>query len=399
VVTPGAHDLDIVGSGTILKATDQFNGRAILVIDAARNVRLRDFTLDGNRIGLEKQMDAPPVDASLRDYFPNSGVLLDRVQGAEVSNLTLANFPNLAIVASRAFKVRMHHLHVEDNGSLDQRRHNNGSGGIAFEDGTVEFEVRSSTFRRLRGNALWTRSVPGAPRQENGIFAANRFDAIGHTAVLIGNASKMRVEENTGASIGYPAEAVDPQTPPSALAATGNVDHSTYAKNQFEEVNGRCINLDGFHDGIVIRNQCADRRLPSEYPFGDIGIVMSNTDPAVDPANVELTGNVIDGSKYGGLLLIGHGHRVMGNQFEHLNKALCDGKNCPEPKEDPKLLESGIYFGRGGARPSPARANTVRDNTISGYKMKTRCIGAAPGVSLQANTLAANACSDFDLSR
>src|SRR5579883_411900 len=53
-VPADAHDLDIVGSGTILKATDEFKGRAILVIDGARAVRLRDFTMDGNRIVLEK---------------------------------------------------------------------------------------------------------------------------------------------------------------------------------------------------------------------------------------------------------------------------------------------------------------------------------------------------------
>ncbi|MBZ5604931.1 MAG: right-handed parallel beta-helix repeat-containing protein [Acidobacteriia bacterium] len=400
-VPPGAHDLDIVGSGTILKATDDFKGRAMLVVDGTRNVRLRDFTLDGNRVVLEKQLGAAPSETSLRDHFPNNGVLLDGVQGAEVSNLTLANFANLAIVVGRSSKVRMHHVRVEDSGSLDSQGHSNGSGGVAFEDGSTDFEVRSSTFHRLRGNALWTRSATGAPRQQNGLFAANRFDAIGRDAILIWHASRMRVEENTGARIGYPNEAVDPLAQPAAIGTFGNVDHSTYAKNQFEEVNGKCIDLDGFHDGIVMRNQCADRRLPDEYPFGHFGIVMNNSDPAGQPANIEITGNVIDGMKYGGLFLIGSGHRVMGNRFEHLNKAKCGGgkenRGCLHAKDEPKMFESGIYLGRGGAHRAVARANLIRDNTISGYKMETHCIVAAPGVSLQANTLGANTCSDFEM--
>ncbi len=402
-VPADAHDLDIVGSGTILKATDEFKGRAILVIDGARAVRLRDFTMDGNRIVLEKPVDPPPTQVSLRDHYPANGVLLDRVQGAEISNLTLASFANFPMLVSRSSRVRAHHLHVEDSGSLDTHGHNNGTGGIAFEDGASDFELRASVFRRLRGNGLWTRQAAGAPRPENGIFTANRLDAIGRAAILIWSASRMRVEENTGARIGFPSDAVDPLAQPAAIATFGNVDHSIYLKNRFEEVDGKCLDLDGFHDGAVTQNECADRRLPSEYPFGHFGIVMNNSDPAGEPANIEISGNVIDGAKYGGLFVIGSGHRITGNRFEHLNTANCEEgsqkQGCSYLKDEPKMLTSGIYLGRGGARPAVARGNTIRDNKVSGYKMKSRCIAAAPGVSLQSNTLGSNTCADFDLSR
>src|SRR5260370_5905776 len=53
-LAPGAHDLEIVGSGTMLKADDRFRGRAILVAEGAKRIRLRDFSLDGNRDVLEK---------------------------------------------------------------------------------------------------------------------------------------------------------------------------------------------------------------------------------------------------------------------------------------------------------------------------------------------------------
>ena len=400
-LAPGAHDLDIVGSGTLLKATNEFKGRAVLVIDGARNIRLRDFTVDGNRVGLEKQMDLPPPAARLRDETANNGILLDQVQGIEISNLTLANIPNFAILVSRSSEVRAHHLHIEDSGSLDAHNHANGTGGIVFEDGSKDFEVRSTNFRRLRGNALWTRSASGAPRQDNGVFASNRFETIGHDAILLWQASRIRVEENTGAHIGYPAENVAPEAVPAALASAGNVDHSAFVKNQFEEVNGNCFALDGFHDGMLMKNLCFDRKLPTDYPFGHIGIVMNNTE--TQAANIEITGNVIDGMKYGGLLLIGTGHRVIGNRFDHVNKAQCDdsGKNpaCVGAKNEPKMLAAGIYLAHGAARPSPAKGNTIRDNKISGFKIKSHCIVAAPGAALEANSLQANQCSDFDLVR
>jgi hypothetical protein len=402
-LAPGAHDLEIVGSGTLLKADDEFKGRAVVVAEGARNIRLRDFTIDGNRIVLEKPVSPPAAENPLRDHYLNNGVLLVHVDGAEISNLTMANIANLAILASRSSKVRIHHLRVEDCGSLDAKGHSNGTGGVALEDGTTGFEVRSSTFRRLRGNGLWTRSGSDAPRQDNGLFIANRFDAIGRDAILVWNANSVRVEENTGARIGFPNEAVDPLAQPAAIAVFGNVDRSTLAGNKFEEVNGKCIDLDGFHDGVVMRNECVNRRLPQEYPFGHFGIVMNNTDPKGQPANVEITGNKIDGMKYGGLFLIGSGHRVIGNRFEHLNTAECPeggGKfGCVYLKDEPKMLESGIYLGRGGAHPAPARGNTIRNNKVSGHNMKSRCIVAAPGVSLGANNLTANECSDFSLAR
>src|SRR5579862_716376 len=237
----GAHDLEIVGSGTILKATDEFKGRAVLVAEGVRNLRLRDFNVDGNRIVLEKPLDSAPPENALRQFYPNNGVLLDRIDGGEVSNLILANIANMAMIVSRSSKIRAHELRVEDCGSLDARGHSNSTGGVVLEEGTSDFEVRSSVFRRIRGNALWTHSNSGSPRLNNGIFSQNRFDAIGRNAILVWNAANIRVEENTGQRIGYPAETVDPVAQPAAIATLGNVDHSTYARNHFEEIDGKCI--------------------------------------------------------------------------------------------------------------------------------------------------------------
>ncbi len=42
----------------------------------------------------------------------------------------------------------------------------------------------------------------------------------------------------------------------------------------------------------------------------------------------------------------------------------------------------------------PARGNLIEGNTISGWKMKTRCIQAAPGVKISETELPAGAMSD-----
>jgi hypothetical protein len=403
-LAPGAHDLDIVGSsGTLLQATDQFEGRGILAGENARRIRLRDFAMDGNRRVLEKPLDTIPGQNAFRSSYRNNGLFLDRIEGLEISNVRISGITNFAILISRSSEVRIERVEVEDSGSRNAHGRNNTTGGILLEEGCANFAVRNCVFHRVRGNALWTHSLGASPRAQDGVFSANRFDSVGRDAVQVGHATRVRVEENTGVRIGFPLEEVDAENQgiPAAIDTAGNVDHSIYARNQFEEVNGKCIDLDGFHDGAVRENRCVNRHGPGEYPFGQFGIVMNNTNPDMRAENIEITGNVIDGAKFGGLFLIGSGHRVTGNRFLNLNTTGCHENaarfGCIYKPDEPAMLESGIYLAAGGSRPAVTRGNVIRDNRISGHQMKARCIGAAPGLSMRANTLSGNICSDDKL--
>jgi hypothetical protein len=83
--------------------------------------------------------------------------------------------------------------------------------------------------------------------------------------------------------------------------------------------------------------------------------------------------------------------------LRHLNLAHCNDPgpvNCAWSANQPDLLRSGIYLGAGADRPDIAKGNTIQNNEIGGYGMSRHCIGAAPGVSLPANTVAKNECSD-----
>jgi hypothetical protein len=56
------------------------------------------------------------------------------------------------------------------------------------------------------------------------------------------------------------------------------------------------------------------------------------------------------------------------------------------------MFRSGIYLGRGAARPAPTRGNHIEENEITGYEMNQHCIGAAPGIPLSWNTVQQNRC-------
>jgi parallel beta helix pectate lyase-like protein len=270
-----------------------------------------------------------------------------------------------------------------------------------IEEGSSDFEVRDSRFRRIRGNGLWTHSLYISPRVRDGVFAGNRFEKIGRDAIQVGHATQVRVEENVGDHIGFPPEEVDIENmgTPVAIDTAGDVDHSTYARNSFDEIDGKCIDLDGFHDGSVVENKCINRKPPLAYPFGNIGIVLNNTNPRMQSQNIEIRGNIIDGTKFGGLFLIGSGHQVIGNSFLHANKAGCNESQkqfgCIWKADEPEMLESGIYLTTLGARAEPVRGNVIRGNRISGFKMKSRCITGGPGVKLSENSIGPNTCEDY----
>ena len=386
-LAPRAHDLEISGSGTRLKAADNFKGRAILVLENAERIHLHDFMLDGNRGKLARPLEMATPENAFRVWYPNNGVLANKIAGLEIEGLELSDIVSFPILISQSSKVRISGVAIFDSGSKNARGRNNLSGGILLEEGTTDFEVRDSTFHSILGNALWTHSNFHAPRQEAGVFASNKFDTIGRDAIQVGHATRVHVDGNSGINIGYPVDIVDieNQGTPVAIDTAGNVDNSSYARNEFKEVNGQCIDLDGFHDGIVEKNVCTNGKGAEAYPFGGSAIVMNNTHPDTHSSNIEISGNVIEGSKFGGLFLMGSRNRVIDNVFLGLNLAHGD---------EPELLTAGIYLGRGIARLEETTGNVIRGNRILGYKTKTRCIVFGPGVTRSVNSVTSNECAD-----
>jgi hypothetical protein len=185
---------------------------------------------------------------------------------------------------------------------------------------------------------------------------------------------------------------------PVGIDTAGNVDRSTYEYNRFEEVNGKCIDLDGFHDGLVRGNVCINRGKPEDYAFGNFGIALNNTSIEMRSQNIRIEDNQLEGMKFGGIFVIGKGHQILRNRMTRINTAHCNETHarfgCLAIAGEPGFLESGIYLARRADKPDPVRGATIVDNVISGWKMSAHCIEAAPQVQLADNNIRRNRCKD-----
>jgi len=397
-----ARNLEIRGnpSGSTLRAAADFQGRAVIYSKGATGLRLTGFRIDGNRAALEKPIGLPPSDVPFARYYRNNGILVEGAAGLTVRGVSFTQVANYPLLVSASSGVRIADVHIEDSGSLSPAGRNNASGGILLEEGTRDFEVRQCVLRRIRGNAIWTHSNYLSPRNAGGIIARNAIEEVARDAIQVGHATNVRVENNTGRRIGYPLELVDMagSAIPVAIDTAGNVDRSAYVANRFEEVDGQCIDLDGFHDGEVRENSCISPGSYGQYPNAHYGIVFGNSNPDMQPVNVTVAGNLIDGAGYGGIFLIGARHVVSGNRLLGLNRNRCTGDmrqpRCNYAPDQPALLHSGIYLGSGAARPAETARNRIRGNEISGFAIAQTCVTAAPGVSLAANSIAGNRCAD-----
>jgi len=387
------------GDHTVLRAAPDFQGRAILSCTGCRRIKFYNFAIDGNRAALEKPISIPAGDRTFADTFANNGILIEDTAGLEIDHVDFANIASFAILVSHSRDILLDHLRVRNSGSLNALRRNNTTGGILLEEGTDSFTVADSVFQDIRGNAVWTHSRRESPRNRSGKIANNQFSEIGRDAIQIGHAIGVEVNGNRGSRIGFPGAIVDVEGAgtPVAIDTAGNVENSTYEYNQFEETNGKCIDLDGFHDGTIRNNICINRGKPEDYPFGHFGIVFNNANPDMQSRNILVEANDLEGMKFGGIFLIGSGHRILRNRLLHLNTAHCNENRAQfgcTALGEPEVLETGIYLGSHAERPAPSAGNLIEGNTITGWKMKTRCIQAAPGVKLSDNTIKENKCTD-----
>ncbi len=368
-------------AGTVLRFAPGFSGRALIVVHGS-HITLRDFTIEGDRAG-DRRSPLPPYDRSFAQFTPGNGILAEDVSGLRISGLRAREIPGFAILVSRGSDVAIDRVEVADSGSRNPAGRNNATGGILLEEGTRDFRVTRCLLRNIRGNGIWTHSLYTSPRNGPGLIAQNRFSVLGRDAIQVGHATRVRVEENSGNAIGYPAAEVDAPggAVPVAIDTAGNVDLSSYARNRFAHVAGKCIDLDGFHDGGIRANTCLD--------LANFGIVMNNTNPDMQSRHIQVVDNVVAGARYGGIFVIGSGHWIARNRLLDLNTARC---GCAYSAADPDILSAGIYLARGAERPAPARGNLIEENEIQGFQMKTRCILDAPGIQSAWNTARDNRC-------
>ncbi|MBI1792491.1 MAG: right-handed parallel beta-helix repeat-containing protein, partial [Acidobacteria bacterium] len=393
-----SREVEIDGGGARLHAAPGFRGRALLLVQSAARIRMRDFSIDGNRAAIEKSAGLPPSNVPFARFTAGNGILIENSSEVEIAKVAFSEIAGFAILVNASRVVRIEGVRVENSGSRNAAGRNNATGGILIEEGSSLFDIRGCALRNILGNGIWTHSLYTSPRNSKGRISGSRFEEIGRDAIQIGHATEVEVVDNAGRRIGFPTDAVDieAQAVPVALDTSGNTDRCVYARNKFEDVNGKCIDLDGFHHGEVRGNSCVNRQPVEAYPFGGVGIVFNHFNPDMESEGIVVEGNEIDGPNFGGIFVIGSGHRITGNKLRNLNRAHCNEEaarfGCYYPPEQPDMLRSGIYLGRGTVRPAPVKGARIERNEISGFKMAERCILAAPGVSIGDNLITGNRC-------
>jgi parallel beta-helix repeat protein len=231
IMLPGdAHDLEISGSNTTLKASAEFRGRAMMVVLNGKNIRIHGLVLDGNRDAVGRMYSLPPLGTMYSRFVPANGIIAENASGLEIADVKANRFAGFAILINSSKAVRLHDIDVTASGSFNATRHNNGTGGIAIEESTTDFEIRRCAFGTIRGNAITIRS------SESGRIVENEFRSIAREAVHAERTTGVTIENNHIEQIGFPVEEVDA---PGAL----------------------CMRLDQFNGGTVKDNTCSEALL------------------------------------------------------------------------------------------------------------------------------------------
>ncbi len=397
IFVAAATELRGARQGTTLHMAADFRGAAAIVIRGS-NVWLHDFSIDGNRAALEMRQGLPPYDRTFAAFTANNGIAATSIDTLDVDNVRLRNIAGFAILASRIAHMNVSRVSVENSGSRNAAGSNNATGGILIEEGSANFNIESCTFRNILGNALWTHSLYTSQRNQRGVFARNRFDTIGRDAIQVGHAKDMIIGDNVASNVGFPLDASDLENRaiPVGIDTAGNVEDAHYLNNRIAEINGKCMDLDGLHDSEIRGNVCVNHDPPAAYPLGNYAIVMNDTNPDMRTRNIRIVENRIERPVFGAVFVIGESNLIARNLLLDLNTAHCNQNvahyQCNYAAADPRILEAGIYLGRGAERPAPARGNVVENNLITGWGMKAGCVVAAPDIPTNWNMVRGNDC-------
>jgi hypothetical protein len=385
-------------TGSTLVLDAGFHGSAAIVVNGAYDVTLSGFTIRGNRTELKSDWYLPEHYEPFADYYTGNGIVVRKTERVVIRGVRFSGIRAFPILINASSHVLVESVDIADCGTLNREGRNNTTGGILLEEGVATFQVRHANIARITGNAIWTHSYSGSPRASDGLIVANTIRTVGRDAIQVGHATRVRVEFNSGAELGFPAEYVDVehQAVAVALDTAGDVEHTFYVNNRFTDVNGQCIDLDGFHDGEAANNSCVNTKPVETYPALHYGIVFGNNNPATGSSGITVTGNTIQGFAYGGAFVVGTHNRIENNQFLDLNLAHCGTTptpaRCAYALDQPDMLRSGVYLGNNGGRPIETSENLIRGNTFTGFGIAEHCVTAAPGVALGKNTVVGNRC-------
>ncbi|MDE3198877.1 MAG: right-handed parallel beta-helix repeat-containing protein [Acidobacteriota bacterium] len=230
LLAPDAHDLDIKGANTTIRAAGTFRGRALIALSGGRNIRIHDVVLDGNREAVGRLSVLPPSGTMLSRFVADNGIVAEGVTGLAIGPLKVSKIAGFAILVNAGHNVQIDRVDVTESGGLNPQRKNNGTGGIALEEGTTDFSIRNCLFGTIRGDGVTIRG------SQQGRISENEFRAMARDAVHVSRGAGIAIADNHAEQIGIPVEEVD---------AAGAL----------------CMRLEQFQNGEVTGNTCSEALL------------------------------------------------------------------------------------------------------------------------------------------
>ncbi len=235
ILPSDAHDLEIQGANTTIKASSEFRGRALLVLPAGKNIKIHDLALDGNRDAFPQPIAPAPPTSMLSRVVANNGIIAEGVAGLEITQVKATQFAGFPILVNGGRNIRIHDVEITESGSLDANKINNGSGGLVLEEGVADFEIVHALIGKVRGNGIWIRSADNSTSATKGRIADCEFAIIARAAIEMNHSTGVTIENNTGHMIGFPGEEVltGGTALPAAIATSGSVEHAAIRGNVF----------------------------------------------------------------------------------------------------------------------------------------------------------------------
>lgn len=259
VLPADAHDLEIRGMNTTLKASAEFRGRALLGIVNGKNIRIHNLSLDGNRDAVGRMFSLPPFGTMYARFVPANGIVAENAANIEIADIKATHMAGFAVIVNSSKTVRIHDIEVTASGGFNAQRRNNGTGGIAVEENTTDFEIRRCAFASIRGDALTIRA------SDHGRVRENEFRSIAREAIYADHATAVTIENNHMEQIGFPIEEVDS---PGAL----------------------CMRLEHFDNGAIEDNTCTEALLGGISMAGSGNKVTANHLTGLNAARRDVVG-------------------------------------------------------------------------------------------------------------